>query len=148
MSTLTTQKQIAAALGVSKQKLSKLIHENKIQPPPVILIKNNTRYYDAIAAEKLIKSEPLKPENLLLAQAISNKPGRPQIDNIMATQFITRASACAKPKTLADIVKKHIGQRPKTTVVHLVERNDYIPPNSALARASHNAEHRLSGVFF
>lgn len=56
----------------------------------------------------------------------------------------------------AEFARLPIGTRPRkkftafgTSVrVHVQEQHGYVKPHSALARASHNTEHRLSGVFF
>ena len=50
------------------------------------------------------------------------------IDNKMAVDFIAQKGTM----TLARLSAKHAQKEPKTTVIHLDERNDFYPPHSGL----------------
>lgn len=142
-----TRDQIAEFMQIRSKLLTQLICKKRISPPVTVGRVRATYLYNAEQIAAWIKTKPLDIENRPGKSARAKKSNG--LDNEMALNFLIAKPLSNEPLTMADLAKKHSKQRPKTTVVHLKERNDYETPHPALARSSHSgANHRYRGAGF
>lgn len=139
-----TRDQIAEFMQIRSKLLTELICKKRISPPAPVGRVQSTYLYNAEQSAAWIKTKPLDLESRPDKSTKARKP--PGLDNGLVLSFLTAKPESNEPLTMTDLANKHSKQRLKTTIVHLKERNDYVPPHSALAPSSHSgADHRYCG---
>lgn len=128
--------EISDFLGVRRKYLTEMVFRKRIiMPMPC----GKTKYgylYDAEQIVAWIKTNPLEMANRTATPPSKKIQKPPQLDNALAIDFICKKSVTHAPLTMAAPSKKHRAEKPKTIVVHLHERNDYVPPHSGLTLSS------------
>lgn len=130
---LITRPEIAKLTGVGLSKANAACHSKHRGFPSPCGKVGRKLGYSKRAVMAWLKNNDLKnmtftpDEYACRRQPVSQ--ASPKLDDALALQFITRANS-----------KKHQAKTTgaKTTVVHLIERNDYIPPSRHTAWPSSN----------
>lgn len=128
------RKQVREILGISKNKLSEIIRNQKHMkfPKQVNSGLMNQLYYEH---EVLAFKKREDYHNIRWTSA--DRPidvRKDGFDNALATHFITRPALTDEKLSFSQVIKKHMNKPgAKTTVVHLEERNDYTPPRGGMA---------------
>ena len=128
--------EISDFLGVRRNYLTEMVFRKRIVIPMACGKTKFSYLYDAEQIVAWIKTKPFELTNRITGKPSTKIQKPPKIDNAMAIAFITAKSVTHPPLITTKLSKKHGQIKPKTTVVHLYERNDYIPPHSGLTLSS------------
>ncbi|MGZ5028964.1 MAG: hypothetical protein ACXV8I_00010 [Methylobacter sp.] len=143
------RKQCADLLGIGIHKLTEIIRHHKYLEFPEQMntgYMNQLYYEDEVLEFKATKdyhgikwTQPPKPSDVKLDS----------FDNKAAVKFLSRPAISDEEITLHSIISKHCRKFGKTTVVHLKERNDYVPPRSDLTlfRACESYQVHVAGGY-
>ncbi|MFA6051529.1 MAG: hypothetical protein WC762_02960 [Methylobacter sp.] len=132
-----TRAEILEHTAASRVKLQKVVAiKSLVFPKPAKTMANNEIAYLRAEVMPWLDKNNLKTMELPEQPTEQAKAGKPpKIDNAAANAFLT--GRINKPTTKT----KH---RPKTVVIHLIERHPEQPPHPQLSRFSNSGDHRLA----